>query len=245
MTVWVLLAALIIGAAVGLLGSGGSILTVPVLLHLLNLPEKVAIAASLGVVAQISLIALLPYLWRKRVPLKLLKRFVAPALAGTACGTWLSVYLAADWQLFILAALMLLSALNMWRQKLWQWPLHSGWALAVVAFMLGGLTGLVGVGGGFLIVPLLLTVTSLPLVSAVACSLALICLQSWLAFAGHSYWMLQQGIHLPWSSIFWLGALGALGSLAGVLLSEYLPQQLLKRAFAVVLVLLAASLFFV
>ncbi|MFC4655642.1 MULTISPECIES: sulfite exporter TauE/SafE family protein [Rheinheimera] len=245
MTIWVLLAALIIGAAVGLLGSGGSILTVPVLLHMLKLPEKVAIAASLGVVGQISLIALIPYLLRKRVPLDLLKRFVAPALAGTVSGTWLSGYLSADWQLLVLAALMLLSALNMWQQKLWQWPISSGWALAAVAFTLGGLTGLVGVGGGFLIVPLLLTVTSLPLVSAVACSLALICLQSWLAFAGHSYLLQQQGIHLPWSSIFWLGGLGAVGSLAGVLLSEHLPQQLLKRVFAVVLLLLAGSLFFV
>ena len=62
MSALVLISALIIGLSVGLLGSGGSILTVPVLVHLVQLPEKVAIVSSLGVVAQISFIALLPYL---------------------------------------------------------------------------------------------------------------------------------------------------------------------------------------
>ena len=62
MSALVLISALIIGLSVGLLGSGGSILTVPVLVHLVQLPEKVAIVSSLGVGAQISFTALLPYL---------------------------------------------------------------------------------------------------------------------------------------------------------------------------------------
>ena len=80
MSALVLISALIIGLSVGLLGSGGSILTVPVLVHLVQLPEKVAIVSSLGVVAQISFIALLPYLWRRHLDFVLFKRFAVPAL---------------------------------------------------------------------------------------------------------------------------------------------------------------------
>jgi len=72
--------------------------------------------------------------------------------------------------------------------------------------------------------------------------LALICIQSWTAFIGHSYLLAEQGVAMPWSVILWLGAVGAVGSLFGVLLSSYLPQALLRRIFAVVLLVLAGSL---
>lgn len=242
MSALVLISALIIGLSVGLLGSGGSILTVPVLVHLVQLPEKVAIASSLGVVAQISFIALLPYLWRRHLDFKLFWRFAIPAFFGTLLGVLLAQWLQSSVQLFILAVLMLGSAVNMSRTTIWRWQVNSRVLLALLAMGLGMLTGLVGVGGGFLIVPLLLAVTSITMPVAIACSLALIFLQSSTGFISHYWLMSAQGQSLPLELIGWLGLIGAVGSLAGVMLSAYIPQLWVRKAFSVLLVGTAVSL---
>jgi uncharacterized membrane protein YfcA len=213
-----------------------------VLVHLVQLPEKTAIASSLGVVAQISFIALLPYLWRRHLDLVLFKRVALPAFIGTLLGVVLAQWLHSAVQLMILALLMLVSAVNMWRQTLWRWTIASPLLFATVAMSLGVLTGLVGVGGGFLIVPLLLAVTTISLSEAIACSLALIFLQSSTGFFSH-YWLLSvQGETLPLALIGWLGLIGACGSLFGVLLSARMPQALVRKIFAVVLIVTSASL---
>lgn len=242
MSALVLISALIIGLSVGLLGSGGSILTVPVLVHLVQLPEKVAIVSSLGVVAQISFIALLPYLWRRHLDFALFGRFAVPAFFGTLLGVVLAQWLHSSIQLLILAMLMLVSAANMWRKTIWQWKINSGWLLASVAMSLGLLTGLVGVGGGFLIVPLLLAVTAIPMSGAIACSLALIFLQSSTGFISHYALMSLQGEALPLQLIGWLGLIGAGGSLLGVVVSAYLPQLWVRKSFSVLLIVTAVSL---
>lgn len=242
MSALVLISALIIGLSVGLLGSGGSILTVPVLVHLVQLPEKVAIVSSLGVVAQISFIALLPYLWRRHLDFDLFKRFAIPAFFGTLLGVALAQWLHSSAQLLILAVLMLGSAANMWRRTIWQWQIHSSVLLAVLAMSLGLLTGLVGVGGGFLIVPLLLAVTAIPMSAAIACSLALIFLQSSTGFVSHYWLMSLQGQSLPLALISWVGLIGACGSLLGIVLSAYIPQLWVRKIFSVLLMGTAVSL---
>ena len=242
MSALVLISALIIGLSVGLLGSGGSILTVPVLVHLVQLPEKVAIVSSLGVVAQISFIALLPYLWRRHLDFALFKRFAVPAFFGTLLGVALAQWLHSSVQLLILAVLMLGSAANMWRKTIWQWQIQSPWLLAALATSLGMLTGLVGVGGGFLIVPLLLAVTVIPMSGAIACSLALIFLQSSTGFISHYWLMSVQGQTLPLELIGWLGLIGACGSLFGIILSAYIPQLWVRKTFSALLVGTAVSL---
>lgn len=242
MSALVLISALIIGLSVGLLGSGGSILTVPVLVHLVQLPEKVAIVSSLGVVAQISFIALLPYLWRRHLDFGLFKRFAIPAFVGTLLGVALAQWLHASVQLLILAILMLGSAANMWRKTIWQWKINSPLLLAVLAMSLGLLTGLVGVGGGFLIVPLLLAVTAISMSAAIACSLALIFLQSTTGFISHYWLMSLQDQELPLALIFWLGLIGACGSLLGIVLSAYVPQLWVRKLFSVLLIGTSVSL---
>jgi hypothetical protein len=242
MSALVLISALIIGLSVGLLGSGGSILTVPVLVHLVQLPEKVAIVSSLGVVAQISFIALLPYLWRRHLDFDLFKRFAVPAFFGTLLGVALAQWLHSSAQLLILAVLMLGSAANMWRRTIWQWQIHSSVLLAVLAMSLGLLTGLVGVGGGFLIVPLLLAVTAIPMSAAIACSLALIFLQSSTGFVSHYWLMSLQGQSLPLALISWVGLIGACGSLLGIVLSAYIPQLWVRKIFSVLLMGTVVSL---
>jgi len=235
----ILAAALVIGLALGLFGSGGSILTVPVLLYLMQLPQAEAVASALGIVAIISFVALLPYLYRRQLPWAVLAQVALPGVMGTMLGSWLSEFVAAGVQLSLLALLMILSAANMWRQRVWQFPLQNGWPLWLAGGSLGVLTGLVGVGGGFLIVPMLLAVTQLTMSSAIAASLMLVMLQSVAGFFSHGWLLAQRGVTLELSIILMIGGVGAVGSLVALAISSTLPQQLLRRMFAVFVVALA------
>lgn len=237
-----MLAALFIGLCLGLFGSGGSIMTVPVLLYLLQLPEKIAIASALGIVAIISLVAMLPYLYRRHMQWRLAARLALPGIVGAWFGSWLSQWLTPGWQLMVLAVLMALSAVNMWRQQQWRWPLSQPWQLWLIGAALGTLTGLVGVGGGFLIVPLLLAVTPLTMSATIATSLLLIFLQTSSGFISHYFQLREQGVVLDLSLILLIGGLGALGSLLAMPLSQYLPQTMLRRGFALMLLLIGVSL---
>ncbi len=237
-----MLAALFIGLCLGLFGSGGSIMTVPVLLYLLQMPEKIAIASALGIVALISLVALIPYVYRKHLQWALVAKLALPGIFGAWLGSLLSHQVAAYWQILLLALLMSFSAVNMWRQQLWRWPLSRSWQLLLLGTLLGAVTGFVGVGGGFLIVPLLLAVTSLSMAATIATSLLLIFLQTSSGFISHYLQLQQQGVLLDLKLIATIGALGALGSLLAMPLSQRLPQPLLRRAFAVLLMVLGISL---
>ncbi|MFN6969280.1 MAG: sulfite exporter TauE/SafE family protein [Rheinheimera sp.] len=237
-----MLAALFIGLCLGLFGSGGSIMTVPVLLYLLQMPEKIAIASALGIVAFISLVALMPYLYRKHLQWALVAKLAFPGILGAWLGSLLSHQVAAFWQILLLALLMSFSAINMWRQQLWRWPFSHNWQLLALGTLLGAITGFVGVGGGFLIVPLLLAVTSLTMAATIATSLLLIFLQTSSGFISHYLQLQQQGIQLDLKLIATIGALGAVGSLIAMPLSQKLPQPLLRRIFAVLLFILGMSL---
>lgn len=231
--------AVLIGLVLGLFGSGGSILTVPALVYLLHLPVKTAIHMSLAIVSIISFMAALPYWWRRQVPWSLTLQLAIPGAFGAWVGSWCSQWLPAPWQLGILAVLMLLAAINMWRRQLVKLPLNSASAFLAVGFGIGLLTGLIGVGGGFLLVPVLVAVTDLAMRQVIGVSLTLVLLQSVSGFISHS-WL--QPETLSYSSIFWLGGLGALGSLAGLWLLPRLPQLVLRRAFSVFLLALGGFL---
>ncbi len=238
-TLLLLAAAILIGLALGLFGSGGSILTVPVMLYLLKLPAEIAVANALGIVALISAVGLMPYLWRRQLPWPILRQVALPGIIGAMVGSWLSEYFPPVLQLSLLAFLMLLSAFNMWRQQLWQFHLASGWQLWLAGALLGIVTGLVGVGGGFLIVPMLLAVTTLSLSAAIAASLMLVMLQSLVGFLTHAWLLAERGVTLDYGLISLVGGVGALGSLFALLLVSHLPQQLLRRGFAVFVIGLA------
>lgn len=235
----ILAAALVIGLALGLFGSGGSILTVPVLLYFMQIPQAEAVASALGIVAIISFAALIPYWFRRQLPWSVLVQVAIPGVAGSVLGSWLSEFVAGYIQLSLLAVLMLLSAANMWRQQILHFPLKNGWRLWLAGGVLGLFTGLVGVGGGFLIVPMLLAVTSLPMSSAIAASLMLVMLQSVAGFASHVWLLALRGVSVDLSTILLIGGVGAIGSIAALGLSAKLPQQLLRRMFALFVVVLA------
>lgn len=110
-----LLGALLIGLSLGLLGSGGSILTVPVLVYLLDQPEKIAIAGSLAIVGAISAAGSLPYARQQLIDWRSVLWFGVPGMAGTWLGAVLSQFVPGELQLALFAIVMLLAAVLMAR----------------------------------------------------------------------------------------------------------------------------------
>ena len=169
--------ALAIGLSPGLLGSGGSILTVPVLIYLLGQPEKVAIAGSLAIVGTIAAFGSLPHIQAGRVNWRSVLLFGVPGMAGTYLGAWLALFVSGAFQLALFAVVMLVASVLMLR------PLdyanassapRAVWKIGIDGLLVGVIAGLVGVGGGFLIVPALVLLGGLSVHAAVATGLVII-----------------------------------------------------------------------
>jgi uncharacterized protein len=232
------LGALVIGLSLGLLGSGGSILTVPVLVYLVQEPQKLAIAESLAIVGGISLIGALPYARKKMIHWKSVVWFGIPGVAGTYLGAYFSQWLSGAMQLLLFALIMLAAAYTMWRAKNPRASTnkHPHWKILLEGLAIGIITGLVGVGGGFLIIPALVLLGGLSMRLAVGTSLLIIAMKSFVGFL--KYVEVLSGYQVNWSLIALFVGLGAVGSFTGSFLSQKLPQQLLRKLFAVVLVAL-------
>lgn len=232
--------AIVIGLSLGLFGSGGSILTVPALIYVGGYTPKEAIHTSLAVVSLISLMAALPYWWRGIVPWRLMSQFAIPGALGAVVGSYWSDALSSQLQLGLLAVLMALAAAHMWRRQVIKLPLKHSMLYMLLGAFIGMLTGLIGVGGGFLLVPVLVAVTSLEMSAIMGVSLTLVLMQSLVGFISHS-WL--QPHALQWQAIAWLGGCGALGSFIGMWLLPKLPQLLLRRGFSLFLAVLAVFIF--
>ncbi len=234
--------AVAIGVSLGLLGSGGSILTVPVLVYLIGQDEKVAIAGSLFVVGTIALAGSLQYLRAKLVDWHKVLVFGLPGMAGTYIGAAIAAYLSGIMQLTLFAGVMLLASYFMLRPV----DLVSGgehapratWKIAVDGLAVGILTGLVGVGGGFLIVPALVLLGGMAMHRAVATSLVIIALKSYSGFYKYMDVLEAQNLELDWQTLMIVTGLGIAGSLAGGKLANRLPQQTLKRSFGIFLIVM-------
>lgn len=235
MLAWV--GAISIGLALGMLGSGGSILTVPILVYLLGEPEKLAIAQSLAIVGLIALAAAIPYALKRQVHWLSVVWFGVPGMAGTYLGAWLSAWVPAVWQLALFAVVMLLAALFMLRPPTAApQPHRSAWKIAVEGLAVGVLTGLVGVGGGFLIVPALVILGGLPMTLAVGTSLLIIALKSGSGLIKYLELLPAQGYSFHWEVVGLFAALGIVGSLAGNRLASVLSPLVLRRSFGVFLI---------
>lgn len=237
-----LLGAIVIGLSLGLFGSGGSILTVPVLLYLLHMPPQLAIASSLLIVAGISLFGSVRNGLQQLISWRHVMWFGIPGMAGTYGGAWLGTLVDARWQLLVFALLMLVAAVMMWRSNISE--LGNGKAFKPVKIVIDGLivgaiTGFVGVGGGFLIVPALVLLGGLTMPVGVATSLVIIAMKSFVGF-GKYYWvMAAQGALFDWHTIGLMIVAGIAGSYVGAAVGKRLPKQQLQRAFAVFLVIMA------
>ena len=233
--------AALIGISLGLLGSGGSILTVPVLVYLVGEPEKLAIAESLAIVGGISLIGAIPYALKRQIDWRSVLWFGGPGIVGTTLGSALSVHLSGAAQLLLFAVVMLLAAGMMFRPSK---VLEEGAVLhprsplktSLEGLGVGVLTGLVGVGGGFLIIPALVLLGGLPMGLAVGTSLTIITLNSATGFFKHLDMLEGPGLH--WTLILVFTVIGILGSVLGARLGKRVSNASLKRGFAGFLVVM-------
>ena len=230
MTITAIALALAIGAVMGLLGAGGSILAVPALTFLLGVPAKDAVAMALMVVGVCAAIGAAGHWFRGTLPLKSALVMGLASSAGAFAGGAIGARLPDAVQLRLLAAVMFAAAFLMWRV-----PAMTRVPLAALGIGVGLLTGIVGVGGGFMMVPALTIGAGLPIKKAAAASLFVMMLSAAAALPNY----IGQ-LSLQWRFLAPFIAIAATATLAGGAVAERLPQQRLRHAFAFGLVLLAS-----
>jgi hypothetical protein len=239
-----LLLAALFGLSLGLLGGGGSILTVPILVYVLGFPAKQAVAMSLAIVAVVSLVGAAGH-WRAgRVRVRTALAFGAVAMAGAFVGARLGTRVSGTLQLLLLAIVMLAAATLMFtnagRREPSAIPVERSLAVVAVAGLgVGVLTGLVGVGGGFLIVPALVLLLAVPMKEAVGTSLLVITLNATAGFAGY-----LGSVPIDWAFLTAFTAVAIGGIVVGTKLVHRVPAAALRRGFAVFLVVVGCLIIY-
>ena len=238
--------ALIIGIVLGLIGGGGSILTVPVLVYLLHINPVTATAYSLFVVGTSSLVGTLKNIKSKMVDFKtaiifaipafiavyLTRRFLLPAIPDdivTIGGFLITKDIGI---MLFFAIIMLLSSVSMIRGKCvncddegakvnYNIPL-----ITLEGLVVGVITGLVGAGGGFLIIPALVMLAKLPMKKAVATSLLIIAIKSLIGFLGD-----VENIDIEWNFLLIFTGFSIVGMFIGIYLNKFIKGEKLKKGF--------------
>jgi uncharacterized membrane protein YfcA len=238
MTPEALILALLIGGVMGVLGGGGSILAVPAFTFILGLSPKEAVATSLVVVGFAAAAGAVRGLTSGVVAPALALIVGGSAVVGSVVGSFIGTRITDHLQLQILAVVMVAAAVMLVRQPAARTssvreapPLLLG----TIGLSTGILTGVVGVGGGFLIVPALVVAAGMTMQKAAAASMCVIALAAVSALAGY-----VAAIALDWSLIVPLAVTAAAATLAGARLASRLPQRALQRAFAISLVVIGS-----
>ena len=243
MSLLVLAFAVAVGLSLGLLGGGGSTLTVPILVYVVGLAPKEAIATSLVVVGLSSVLGVIGH-WRAgNVNLSIAGIFGAVAMTGTFLGSRLAAVVSGTTQLIFFALVMLTAAalmlrgshrptpVNVSRVLGWRSSLTTLGPVLIAGLSTGVLTGLLGVGGGFLIVPALVLLLALPMRQAVGTSLLVIAMNSAIGFLGYA-----DQVTINWQIAAAFAAAAALGIVAGSSLTRAVSPQTLRGGFALFLI---------
>jgi uncharacterized membrane protein YfcA len=242
LNIFALLGACAIGLSLGLMGSGGSILTVPVLVYLVDQPEKIAIAGSLFIVGSIALLGSLPYMRQRLVDWNTVWLFGIPGMIGTYAGAWIAGYISGLMQLALFAGVMLLASYFMLKPKtdIEAESDHQRHTFKIIldGLIVGVVTGIVGVGGGFLIIPALVLLGGLTMRNAIATSLVIIALKSFAGFVKYLDVLENNGLSLDWTVIGVMIVLGGLGSTLGNKIANKVPQDKLKKMFGCFLIIM-------
>lgn len=238
--------ALMIGLVLGLIGGGGSILTVPVLVYLLSVNPVTATAYSLFVVGSSALVGAGKNLQKGQVGLKTAFAFAIPAVIAVFSTRKYIVpaipeeimhisnfTLTKDIAIMLLfAVLMIVASFSMIFDKKKLDPGTSRksernyWLLAPLGVLTGLVTGLVGAGGGFIIIPILVLLAGLPMKKAVGTSLLIIAINSLLGFLGD-----LGHLNVDWPFLLIFTSLAVSGIFLGVYLNRFFNGQKLKKAF--------------
>lgn len=240
------LASLAIGISLGLIGGGGSILTVPVLVYLFGIEPVLATAYSLFIVGFSSLVGAFPKYKQGLVNIKTALIFGIPSILAVFATRKYIVPLIPDaifsignfvitkniLMMVLFAILMVFASVSMIREKdsngngengeqKFNYPL-----IILEGSVVGLLTGLVGAGGGFLIIPALVLLSKLPMKQAVGTSLLIIAAKSLIGFTGD-----LSHYHMDWSLLLIVTALAAAGIFVGDLLHKKIHGEKLKKGF--------------
>jgi uncharacterized membrane protein YfcA len=223
--------AVLIGVSLGLLGGGGSILAVPLLVYIAGLPAKEAIATSLLVVGVTSAMAVLPHARAGRIRWRTGAVFGLAGRAGAYAGGRLAEFIPAGILLAAFALMMLATATAMirGRRQVAGKPVpHELPVLRVVTdgIAVGLVTGLVGAGGGFLVVPALALLGGLPIPVAVGTSLVVIAMKSFAGLAGY-----LSTVSIDWGLATAVTLAAVVGSFLGGRLTGRIPEETLRRSF--------------
>lgn len=237
--------ALLMGVVLGLVGSGGSILTVPILVYLFAVNPVTATAYSLFAVGATSLVGAIKNVRKKLVDFKtaivfsipafiavyITRKFIVPALpedlfsiAGVTITRDIGIML-------FFAIIMMLAAISMIMDRKTLQPgnveLKFNYPLILIeGFIVGILTGIVGAGGGFLIIPALVLLVKLPMKNAVATSLLIIAVKSLIGFIGD-----VENLDIEWVFLLIFSGISVIGIFLGVFLNNFIPGRKLKKAF--------------
>lgn len=230
---WVIPLGLVIGLAVGSLGAGGSILTVPALVYLLGQSPQAATTGSLIIVGLSSLVGALPHhragnvRWAKGAVFGLI------GIGGSLLGSYLAAGIPPHVLLSAFSGLMFVVAVLMWRRQRRARAATVGdetsrWGPVVLtATGVGFLTGFFGVGGGFAVVPALVLALGLPMRAAVGTSLFVIALNTVTALAARA----GGGLAVDWPLIGSFAVVATVGSLLGQKVTTRVSPKALAYAF--------------
>jgi len=240
------IAAALIGISLGLIGGGGSILTMPVLVYLFHVPPVLATSYSLFIVGFTSLVGTIINQRKGQVSIKTaivfgipsvitvitIRKFLIPVIPehiATVEGLAITAPLLT---MVLFAILMMATATAMIRKKIPQSiPANESEKNKTVKLLLYGVgigmvTGLLGAGGGFLLIPVLVLLLHHPMKTAIGTSLMIIAINSLLGFAGD-----LGNFEMDWTLLLVVSAIAATGMFAGVLLSQKIEGEKLKKAF--------------
>ena len=239
------LASLVIGISLGLIGGGGSILTVPVLVYLFGVDPVMATAYSLFIVGSTSLVGVFPKYKNGEINFKTAiifgipsiaavyatRAFIVPAIPSTIFHIGSLEVTKALMMMMIFAILMVFASVSMIRSQdtsteeegpqVFNYPM-----ILLEGAIVGMLTGLVGAGGGFLIIPALVLFSKLPMKQAIGTSLMIIAAKSLIGFTGD---LGKQT--MDWNLLFSVTALAIVGIFIGNAMSKKVSAERLKKGF--------------
>jgi hypothetical protein len=241
------LGAFIIGITLGLMGGGGSILTVPVFVYLLAINPVTATAYSLFVVGTSALIGTIRNLQKRTVDLKtgivfaipaliavyLTRRFLVPAIPEKLFSIGDFTLTKEVGIMIFFAVVMLVASISMIWSKGGEGksedngPLKYNYPMILLeGGVVGILTGIVGAGGGFLIIPALVLLAKLPMKMAIGTSLMIISIKSLIGFLGD-----VQNLDIDWGFLLMFSAASIVGIIVGIYLTKFIDGNKLKKAF--------------
>ncbi len=250
--------AVCIGISLGLMGGGGSVLAVPILVYVMGICPKPAIAMTLFIVAFVSLIGVIPHQKQGNINLKTAFMFGSATMLGAFGGARIAnlPFITGTIQMILFALMMILAAgfmiyksfkptvksaknnldLSLYPQPVykycWLWMMSEGLGV-------GLLTGLVGVGGGFAIVPALVLLGNTPIKEAIGTSLLIITLNSVAGFLGY-----LGSVLLNWNLMATFTVAASLGTFGGAYLSQFVNPKQLQRGFGYFLLIVASFILF-